>query len=80
LTKKEEKLLAQGWEKRFVACEPRLSEFVELYRSIGYEVHLEPLGEEEEGCTECTRCFERDREKYRVIFTRPRQETWSGKS
>ena len=30
--------MSQGWEKRFVADEPRLSEMKELYESIGFEV------------------------------------------
>lgn len=31
-----------GWVRRFVADELRLSEAVELYKSLGYEVRLEP--------------------------------------
>jgi len=75
--KKEEELIAAGWEKRFVACEPRLSEMAELYKEIGFEVHLESLPSKEEIDTEsceasdCTACFDVDRERYRIIFTRP---------
>ncbi|MCX5811967.1 MAG: hypothetical protein NT178_05400 [Proteobacteria bacterium] len=75
--KREEELAAAGWEKRFVACEPRLSEMVGVYDEIGFEVHLEPLPSKEEIDTEsceasgCTACFEVDRECYRIIFTRP---------
>lgn len=72
MKEREKELLAQGWEKRFIACEPRLSEFVDLYRSIGYDVHLEPLAEREEECGECLKCFELEREKCRIIFTRPK--------
>lgn len=74
--KREEELKTAGWEKRFVACEPRLSEAVELYKEIGFEVHLEPLPPKEElelsTCEEsgCTACFDVDRERYRIIFTR----------
>jgi hypothetical protein len=76
---REEELLRAGWEKRFVACEPRLSEMVDMYREIGFEVHLEPLparedprAEEGASCEEkgCTACFDADPERYRVIFTR----------
>jgi hypothetical protein len=75
--KREEELIAAGWERRFVASEPRLSEMVEMYREIGFEVHLEPLPSKEEwdasGCEEsgCTACFDLDRDRYRIIFTRP---------
>jgi len=74
---REEELIAAGWEKRFVACEPRLSEMVEIYDEIGFEVHLEPLPSKEEmdaiSCeaSGCTACFDADRERYRIIFTRP---------
>jgi len=77
--KREEKLIRAGWEKRFVACEPRLSEMVEMYREIGFEVCLEPLPAKEEleaeaasSCEEkgCTACFDDDPERYRIIFTR----------
>lgn len=33
----------QGWTKRFVMDEPRLSEVVELYKFLGYEVKLDPI-------------------------------------
>lgn len=77
--KREEELVRAGWEKRFVSCEPRLSEMVEMYRDIGFEVHLEPLPAKEElrseegsSCDEkgCTACFDVDPGRYRIIFTR----------
>jgi hypothetical protein len=76
---REEELVNAGWEKRFVACEPRLSEMVDMYREIGFEVLLEPLparedpsAEEASSCEDkgCTACFDADPERYRVIFTR----------
>ncbi len=77
--KREEELIRAGWEKRFVACEPRLSEMAEMYEEIGFEVHLEPLPAKEEleaaeasSCDEkaCSACFEVDPNRYRIIFTR----------
>lgn len=75
--KREEELIQAGWEKRFIACEPRLSEMVEMYRSIGFEVRLESLPTKEEresegGCASegCTACLDVDPERYRIIFTR----------
>jgi hypothetical protein len=74
MIKREEELAAQGWEKRFMADEPRLSEMKELYESIGFEVLLEPLPPKEESaaCAEsgCTACLDADPERYRIIYTR----------
>ena len=78
MTKREEELVAEGWERRFVATGPRLQEAVELYEEIGFDVLLEPLPTEEElkgaGCEEngCTECFNVDRERYKIIYTRAR--------
>jgi len=68
-----------GWTRRFVACEPRLSEAVDMYKEIGFEVHLEPLPREpecescagEEGVNQCRVCFEGFEDQYKIIFTRP---------
>lgn len=78
---REDELVKDGWEKRFIACEPRLSEMADMYREIGFEVLLEPLPTKEEvekGCgsscdeKECTVCYDADTARYRVIFTRKR--------
>lgn len=82
--KREDELIKAGWEKRFIACEPRLSEMVEMYEEIGLRVHLEPLPAKEEmetdgtnACADsgCTVCFDLDRERYRIIFTKPAEKT-----
>lgn len=78
MTKREEELVSQGWEKRFLADEPRLSEMKELYESIGFEVLLEPLPPKEElsGCAEsgCTACLDLDPARYRTIYTRVKSD------
>ncbi len=66
---RDEELRAQGWTRQFLADEPRLSEAVDLYRSLGLEVHLEPLSPAEEG--ECRSCLEANLERFKVIYTRP---------
>lgn len=76
-----QELEKQGWVKQFVASEPRLSEAVELYKELGFEVHLEPLpaGQECDACAgpegaekgECRVCFEGFEHLYKIIFTRP---------
>jgi len=75
---REEELTKEGWERKFISMEPRLSEMAELYESLGLEVLLEPLPSKEEaaatgGCeaSGCMVCFDVDRDKYRIIYTRP---------
>ncbi len=71
-------LVGEGWTKQFVACEPRLSEAVEMYKEAGFEVHLDPLPKEavcetcagEENKDECRLCFEGFEQLYKIIFTR----------
>ncbi|HVN25703.1 MAG TPA: hypothetical protein VMT71_17180 [Syntrophorhabdales bacterium] len=80
MTEREEKLAREGWERRFVAAGPRLQEAVDLYREIGFEVLLEPMPAQEElkvgDCEEsgCTACFDVDRDRYRIIYTRAERD------
>ncbi len=74
-----EKLAAEGWERQHVDCDPRLSEAVETYKSLGFEVLLVPVlavcaSEGQEGT--CKTCFEADADpdKYKVIYTRRRSK------
>ncbi len=51
---REGDLLAEGWIKQTTIGEPRLSEIVENYRQLGYEVHvIEHREESEAGCNTC---------------------------
>ena len=52
----EGELLAQGWVKKTTIGEPRLSEIVENYRNMGYEVHVVEHPVEETGDS-CNTCF-----------------------
>jgi hypothetical protein len=76
----------EGWTRRFVAGEPRLSEAVELYKQAGFEVCLQSFPTEERECEtcpeeekmdqdgkECRVCFEGSEDQYKIIFTRPAQ-------
>lgn len=49
------RLLADGWERRFVADAQRAQEAADLYGSMGLEVRLEPVSPEDlqEGCEDC---------------------------
>jgi len=62
-------LKMEGWERRTTACEPRLSELVELYESLGFEVRVEPF--EAEPGYECLDCYTVEPGRYKIIFTRP---------
>ena len=66
---REEELKIQGWEKRFTIDEPRLSEMVEQYKELGFEVLLEPVDLSSE---ECTSCIAVDPTRYKTIYTRKR--------
>lgn len=66
----EERLKSEGWEKKLTIDEPRLSEAVEAYKEIGFEVHLEPFHPEEE--SSCTVCMQGSPEKFKTIYTRMR--------
>lgn len=75
---REDELIKEGWTRRFVTNEPRLSEASELYRSMGYEVHLEQLSlvdsespNQESG--ECKTCFQGFEDQYKIIYTRPQK-------
>ena len=69
----------RGWCRRFVAAEPRLSEALEMYRELGFQVHLEPLPTQEKSFqrqaqgteVKCQACFEGSEDHYRIIFTKP---------
>jgi len=76
MTMRDDELTKEGWERKSMVGEPRLSELVELYQSLGLEVHLEPIGEE--GDEECRVCFGGpDKEKYMVIYTRSKEGSGS---
>jgi hypothetical protein len=67
---REEELKKEGWEKRFTMDEPRLSEAVELYKGIGFEVLIEPVDTTSEECTSCLTAMS---DRYKTIYTRPKK-------
>jgi hypothetical protein len=62
------RLEARGWKRMNTYDEPRLSELVESYRELGYEVHLEPFHPEED--EDCTECLAAEPERFRTIYIR----------
>ena len=64
----ENELTRDDWQKQSTNDEPRLSELAEMYKDIGYDVHLEPFHPEEEpGCTECMKL---QADRYKTIYIR----------
>jgi len=65
---REEELAKKGWKKQTTHDEPRLSDVVEMYEEMNFEVHLEPFNpDEESGCIECMKAMP---DKYKTIYTR----------
>ena len=65
---REEVLAEKGWKKQTTHDEPRLSDIVEMYEEMNFEVHLEPFNADEEyGCIECMKAMP---DKYKTIYTR----------
>lgn len=65
-------LTAAGWERRFVTDSRRTQEMIDLYTEMGYEVHLEPL-KQEEFDDECEDCGLVALLKFVTIYTRKKE-------
>ncbi len=61
----------EGWTERNTIDEPRLSELVELYEELDFEVMLRPVSVDEMADT-CLECVMADPERYKTIYTRPK--------
>ena len=68
----EGKMKKEGWIKRTTIGEPRLSEIVELYKSLGYEVRLEPVKLDELD-EECRKCYEIEGDKVKTVYVRKKK-------
>lgn len=62
-------LAGDGWHRRFIGGPPRLAEMVELYESLGHEVRLESLEDDdlEDQCAGCRLALT----LFRIVYTRP---------
>ncbi len=63
------RLVADGWQRRFMADGQRLTEYVDLYTSLGYEVRTEIVQPEEIG-PECADCRLIVCRQYVTLYTR----------
>ena len=66
---REKELRRKGWMRQFTTDDPRLSEAVELYKSLGYEVRLEPAVFDKENAV-CKACLQANCRKYKTIYIR----------
>jgi len=68
---REEDLAKEGWQKRFTMDGPRLSEAVETYKELGFEVLLEPVDTSSE---ECASCMTVSSDRYKTLYTRKKKK------
>lgn len=67
---KRTQLEKEGWTRQFTIEEHRLSEYVELYESLGHEVRVGPVEPSSLEMEECQACYLAECSKYRTIYTR----------
>ncbi len=70
---REKELEKEGWVKQTTIGEPRLSEIVELYKSLGYEVRFEPVKLDELD-EECRRCYESEIDEVKTVYVRKKKK------
>jgi hypothetical protein len=58
------------WERRSIIDNDRVSEQVEMYESIGFEVMVEDVDPEQLSEEYCKECFIANPEKYKILYTR----------
>ena len=72
----EDALLKDGWVRQTTIGEPRLSEIVQNYKAMGFEVHVEEF--KTEGDSGCTTCFDAGQGMgfmYGTVYVRKRAAT-----
>ena len=68
----EDALLKDGWVRQTTIGEPRLSEIVQNYKAMGFEVHVEEFKTDGDGCNTC---FDAGKEmgfSYGTVYVRKR--------
>ncbi|MFQ5751153.1 MAG: hypothetical protein ACE5HI_04085 [bacterium] len=65
------KLLAAGWERRFIADARMARDAVDSYSELGYEVRLEPVNADElkDECSGCKALFR----QFKAVYTRKKK-------
>ena len=75
---KDQEIPSRGkeWERTFTVEQNRVSEYKELYESIGYEVRVEPATPNE--MEECQECFKADFDSLRTIYIKRKEKKNNG--
>lgn len=60
----------KDWERRSIIDNDRVSEQVEMYESIGFEVMVKDVDPEQLPEEYCKECFIANPEKYKILYTR----------
>ncbi|MBI5790082.1 MAG: hypothetical protein HZA63_01265 [Rhodocyclales bacterium] len=68
----EDALLKDGWKRQTTIGEPRLSEIVQNYKAMGFEVHVEEFKAEGEGCNTCFDAGQEMGFSYGTVYVRKR--------
>lgn len=68
-TNREEDLEKKGWQRRTTLDNIRLTEIIELYESLGFEVLLEPVQPKNFG-VKCSNCYLADCDKFTILYIR----------
>ena len=67
-----EELKKKGWIKRTTIDEPRLSEIVDEYENLEFNVRLESVNLEELN-EECRSCYQCNADKFKTVYIRKRR-------
>ena len=70
----EDALLKAGWLRQTTIGEPRLSEIVQNYKAMGFEVHVEEFKTNGEGCNTCFDAGQEMGFSYGTVYVRKRNE------
>ena len=62
--------ITTDWERRSIIDNDRVSEQVEMYESIGFEVMVKDVDPERLPEEYCKECFIANPEKYKILYTR----------
>ena len=62
------------WERRSIIDNDRVSEQVEMYESIGFEVIVKDVDPEQLPEEYCKECFIANPEKYKILYTRKKKD------
>jgi len=70
----EDALVKEGWVRQTTIGEPRLSEIVQNYRAMGFEVHVEEFKSQGDGCNTCFDAGQELGFSYGTVYVRKRSE------